>query len=310
VLSALRSVGLPVRVHAGGQALDMIEKNLAATVEPRVPLTPSPLAPVLLARRVGDDLRAFRRTRPTLVVSDGDQSAVLAARALGIDAIVIGHDLVFKGLVSLPPLPTQALWSQRLNAFPMWAGSRFIAMHFLPASSDDPRVRVARPDRLLVSGPTRRDGGVVCYFRDGDPAGVASAVAARGFRVVCFGDKPVAPGVEVRPFSRIAFAEALENCSAVVTSAGSNVLAECVALGKPMLALYRRGDSEQRLNATLAELAGVAVGSEFETAVPRAVETFVARLRTNDFAVVDLERALPPLSLVVRRTVARWLDTR
>lgn len=110
------------------------------------------------------------------------------------------------------------------------------------------------------------------------------------------------PGISVQPFCSNGFRRALAKCSAVVASAGSNLLAECALLGKPILATYRRDDGEQWLNAILAEQAGIAVASELGDA-PAATFEFLARVRRGDFARIDLERALPPLSAAVAATL-------
>jgi UDP:flavonoid glycosyltransferase YjiC (YdhE family) len=81
------------------------------------------------------------------------------------------------------------------------------------------------------------------------------------------------------------------------------MLAECVLLAKPVLAVYRDGDAEQCLNATLVERAGVGLGRPIAQGV-RATDEFVRRVSSRDFTCVDLANALPPLSLAVRRTLA------
>ena len=103
------------------------------------------------------------------------------------------------------------------------------------------------------------------------------------------------------------FADHLRRCDGVITSAGSNVLAECVMLRKPALALYRRGDAEQALNARLAEHAGVALARSFEELRPGDIADFLARVRGGEFAAPDLVTAMPPVSEVVVSAVAALL---
>src|SRR5690606_1597336 len=159
------------------------------------------------------------------------------------------------------------------------------------------QVAVARPDlRDDLRGPLTRDGFVLAYFRDDNGARPLELALAAGAEVVCFSAvSPGLPGLRSHRPDRAAFAEHLRRCDGVITSAGSNVLAECVMLGKPALALYRRDDGEQALNARLAEHAGVAVARSFDALSAADVATYLARARAGDFAALDLAAALPPV---------------
>lgn len=312
VVCGLERAGCDVRLHAGGQALDLLDPVLPrCDFRYRDPLLPGPFAPVQLAARTVADRHSLLVDDIDLVVSDGDQAAILAARSAGVPCIVVGHDLVFHPGISLPELPAGPLAYQRLNSLPALAGDRFIAVHFLPAVSRDARFRVARPDGLRRPLEAANAGHIVFYSRDNVGANIATYLGARGHDVRWFGGRgPVGRGVQCIPFSHDAFRCAVASSAAVVSSAGSNVLGECIALGKPVLALYRSSDREQQLNATLAAAAGVALASSFEQAVPFHVRSFLARLETRDFACVDLLNALPPLTTVVFETVQELLDSR
>jgi UDP-N-acetylglucosamine--N-acetylmuramyl-(pentapeptide) pyrophosphoryl-undecaprenol N-acetylglucosamine transferase len=219
--------------------------------------------------------------------------------------LAVGHDLVFNGEVLLPNLPRTALLAQRINALPTRAATRGIAVHFLPTTSRDPRIRVARPEST-ASGEALEDRAapVVCYFRDQNGLEIARRLARAGRDVLLFGDTAQdEPKIRVQPFCKDGFRRALLGSSAVVASAGSNLLAECVALHKPVLAVYRRYDSEQMLNALLAQHAEVGVACELGKASD-TVMRFISRVERGDFARVDLENELPPLSQVVGATLS------
>jgi UDP:flavonoid glycosyltransferase YjiC (YdhE family) len=96
-------------------------------------------------------------------------------------------------------------------------------------------------------------------------------------------------------FDGAAFPAYLQGASAVVTSAGSNVLAECVLLEKPVLALHRRDDHEQALNALLLERSGAGMRATFEEVTTATLETFWRRVRSGDFRKIPLEQRLPDL---------------
>src|SRR5690606_7437456 len=141
-----------------------------------------------------------------------------------------------------PPLGMRVY--ARLNTLPLVLADRRVAVHFLPFASTDPQVAAARPDlRDDLRGPRTRDGFVLAYFRDDNGAGPLALALAAGAEVVCFSaHSPGLPGLRWHQPDRALFAELLRRCDGVITSAGSNVLAECVMLGKPALALYRQDD--------------------------------------------------------------------
>jgi UDP-N-acetylglucosamine--N-acetylmuramyl-(pentapeptide) pyrophosphoryl-undecaprenol N-acetylglucosamine transferase len=302
VYQALLDRGFSVRVYAGGDAAGQLaEAGIPFTR--RDPLLPSRSAVVKLVKRTYSDVLAFFSDRPQLVISDGDHAALLAARTYGIPNIAIGHDLVFGAHVELPTLPRRALASQRLNSLPTSAANLRLAVHFLPLRSRDWKLRIARPDVAPLTAQDH-DGSIVCYFRDDNGERITAALAERGFAVNWFTAQSVSvPGVQVLKPSVVGFRAAVARAKAVVGSAGSNVLAECVAQQKPVLALYRGSDTEQQLNALLVEQGGVGVGATFENfAAPMA--TFVDRLNHGRFATVDIHSLMAPLS----STVGQALD--
>jgi UDP:flavonoid glycosyltransferase YjiC (YdhE family) len=128
--------------------------------------------------------------------------------------------------------------------------------------------------------------------------------------VLAFGRIAGAPeGVEVAGFGRQAFRAALGRCSAVIATAGSNLLAECVLLKKPILALHARGDHEQRLNGLLAADAGVAEAATIgDSALPAAVRRFLDRVARGGFSTVDLAAALPPVSTATAELAEALLE--
>ncbi|WP_437877322.1 glycosyltransferase family protein [Sorangium sp. So ce513] len=295
VTRALRERGHELRIYAGGQAAEQlgalpehrpvrhIARGLGGVVE--------------VPRRVAKDLVEQARFRPDVVVSDGDLPSLLAARARGIPAIAIGHDLVFARCRLPEGMPRLRLLACRQTT---WASSRArhaVAVHFLPIEPAAPGTLVARPERRPPPEGAAADveaGAVVCYFSEYDARPMLELVAGAGRRVIAFGAPGLdVPGVLARPFDPGAFLAHLEVASAVVTTAGSNVLAECVLAGKPALALHDERHHEQTLNALLAERAGVAVASSFSALTRGTVERFFDRVRAGGFARVDLAGALP-----------------
>lgn len=297
VYAALVARGFDVGVYAGGDAKAQLDEvNVPFTERP--PLLPSRTAVLELAKRTLSDLTAFKCNPPRLVVSDGDHAALLAARAAGIASVAIGHDLTFDPNIDLPPLPKLALAAQRLNSLPTRTATRRIAVHFLPVQSRNETLYVARPDVDPFTS-SEHNGSIVCYFRDNNGAAVAKRLAEGGRDVLWFTSESIAvPGVKVLPPSVSAFRSALANCQAVATSAGSNVLAQCIAQHKPVLALYRGGDTEQQLNALLIQQASAGVSATFEH-FEAPVAQFLHRVARGDFSRVDIHTRMPSLASVV-----------
>lgn len=63
------------------------------------------------------------------------------------------------------------------------------------------------------------------------------------------------------------FEEALAGCKAVVSSAGHQIIAESMALGKPILVLPQKGQWEQLLNARMLEKAGAGASTSIKNLV-------------------------------------------
>jgi len=296
-VTELLARGHEIRLHAGGEARGLLTD--VAALQRREPLLPGPSIAWRLPLRALSDRRALSTRRPDVIVSDGDHGAVIAGRTLGIPVVACGHDMVFNSCVLPSGLPRAALAYQRLNMLPTELTSFRVPVHFLPIEARHRNVRVARPDLPAeLQGETSDEDFVLGYFSGGVSGAAVTElaegpVAKAGLRWKCFGG---------RSFDREAFRAALLSCRAVIASAGSNLLAECVCLGKPLLAIYRSRHREQKLNAVLAEQARVAMTCplpEFRADPALVVERFLRDVESHAFAHVDLLSALDPVSQVV-----------
>jgi len=327
IVRELEERGHRLVLFAGGDALDLLASEGLRELVEVVPVIPGLSALRRLPSRLRGDLRRLRELAPDVVISDGDAPGVRAACHLGIPVISVGHSQFFLHCELPPELPRRRVAYERLVAGLTSAGAdASVAVHFLPSEAADPAVRVARPDRPeSLRGPASDDGSIVAYLRDGIGLEALGAAVDAGRRVRLFGfspppggaherrarepdrswvEGPVPEGVELAPFDRQAFHQALRSCAAVIATAGSNLLAESVLLGKPVLALHRRGDHEQWINGLLAEKAGVAevatIGAEV---LGERVASFLRRVGAGGFVKVDLEAALPPVSVAVAEQV-------
>ena len=78
------------------------------------------------------------------------------------------------------------------------------------------------------------------------------------------------------PDPQVNFEKALAACSFVLSTAGHQIIAESIALNKPILVIPQRGQWEQQLNAEMVEETGKGRSTTVETAV-RDLEHFQAQ---------------------------------
>jgi UDP:flavonoid glycosyltransferase YjiC (YdhE family) len=297
IVPALRAAGHDVVLHSGADALEVLhptERPVDVGVVPRGPLAPFHIATRAFAARGG-----MSTLRPDVVVSDGDAPSMHAARSLGIPCVVVGHGLVFGHVVLPAGLPRTRVVLERINvASSSWLADRRVAVHFLPARAKTRGTVVARPDPRPDLPPASTGAHATVYLRDGlDLRGHAVLDAlgrAYDGEVLAFlrlderasaATRALPPNVTLCPTDPTRFAAALATARLVVGSAGSNLLAECVWLRKPMVAVFAPGDHEQHLNATLLAKAGAGVSLPSATADEATMR-----------AALDVCLALPPLA--------------
>lgn len=293
VISRLREAGLDVVAFAGEDAEPLL-RDLVATHPVRSLLpTAGRQAPMLVAARVRAAVTALRRERADLVISDGDLPGTLAARVAGRPSIAVGHGLVFLCCARPPGAPAGPWRREALKAAVSTLGAeRRIAVGFVPLPVR--RGRLARPSlepSLAAATQRTTDGPLLCYFRDGAPTALLERLAALQRPVILFATHdPGVPGIHHEPPSRARFVEALTSARAVVATAGSQLIGECVALGVPLLALHAEGDDEQQLNVAMLRDAGLGDGGPLPALDPSHLHAFLARLH----ALLARPPAAPP----------------
>jgi hypothetical protein len=223
---------------------------------------------------------ALRRERADLVVSDGDLPGTLAARAAGRPSIAVGHGLVFLCCARPPSAPAGPWRREALKAAVSTLGAqRRIAVGFVPLPVR--RGRLARPslEPSLAAATLRTpDGPLLCYFRDSVPRALLERLATLQRPVILFATQdPGVPGIHHEPPSRAQFVETLASARAVVATAGSQLIGECVALGVPLLALHAPDDDEQRLNVAMLRDAGLGDGASLPELDDARLHAFLAR---------------------------------
>lgn len=297
--------GHEVIAIAGADAVPVMTKVVPTEPVGSLPPSLGLATATRLAARVFDGLRRNRRARPDVVVSDGDLPGLAAARMAGIPVVAIGHGLVFlccRAPVGAPRLPwLREAIKAGLSSF---GASRRVAVNFVELPLRRPDAELVRPPIERWPLAARRDA-VVCYFRDGVDAARLELLAkvapgAQVFTARAPAEVPAA--VTVRALDPGAFVAALAGARAVIASAGSQLISECIAHGMPLFVVYARDDDEQRCNAHMLVAAGLGAAAPADALDEAALRQFllapaalgVARMpvREGAAAVADACEAL------------------
>ncbi len=308
----LLEAGFQVRLFAGRGVHDWLKRELPCQpIYSLLPNEPYLTGPKLVQRSLWAFSRSLRRS-PLAVISDGDLPSSMAAACAGVPVISIGHGLLFS-CADAPNRVDRAAWSREAaKASRASVGSRRqLVVGFAPATLRRPSARLVRPPLSPPLPQRPRSGGVLCYFRDENALPVLSELRALGMTPTLFGNRdPGLPGVRFEALDRQRFLTALSEADAVVSSSGCQLIAECLSLDVPHLALYRSGDDEQRLNAELLVAQGLLMAAPLERLRRGDLLAFVGSL--DEQRQTRRERrpldALPELEQVLVEELAGLLD--
>ena len=273
--------GYEVRVFAGPGALGAFS-DIAVVQEISSLLPSSGLdAPRLIVERLSHAAAQHQIQPASCVVSDGDLPGILHARRHNLPSIAVGHGLVFSH-ARPPEGVSRVLWEREgLKSRLSSIGSTYqLAVNFVELTPRSRNCQVVRPrfDDAITRLPDQDSHEVVCYFRDDNGDSIVRALVDMGFSPVVFAHRSTAiDGVAYREPGREAFREALARAYAVVSSAGSQLISECLAAGIPHYVFYKRDDPEQRLNAEMLHAAGKGEGQSFEQWSREALERYLFR---------------------------------
>ena len=278
----LRSEGFRVKIFAGSGAMTAFEGvQELRSVDSLLP-TMKLEAVSLMRNRLAQAADELKRERPCCIVSDGDLPGILHARRNGIPSVAVGHGLIFSH-AKAPEGISRLLWyreglKSRLSA----VGSDFqLAVNFIELEATQPETQVVRPRFATPLQRRNAEGSrrVVCYFRDDNGDAILRALVHIGMTPVVFSKATIStPGVEARQPGRTEFRQALEEAHAVVSSAGSQLISECLLSNIPQFVLYKNQDAEQRLNAEMLRASGCGQGVSFEEFQPADLERFLMGL--------------------------------
>jgi len=244
--------------------------------------------------RYGRVFGIVREFRPNLVISDFEPYLSRLAPRLRIPLLAIDHQHFLTESV----LPSPAGWHKAIALKLYQIGTRLLAgrpdriitssfWHF-------PRKQASRaifvgpfiPGKLKRLRDAGDDGSVTVYLKQ--PAyleALLPAFAARPetrFRVFSHWPSPAPAGIpanlELLGIDRDAFLSQLARGSALLTTAGNQVIGEAIYLRKPVLAFPEPEVLEQELNAAALRLSGYGDALPLEEFSPQRWDAFVARL--------------------------------
>jgi hypothetical protein len=275
IAARLARDGHELRAFAGADAHEILRPLLPTMPVDSLPPSLRLRGLVRLVRRVVEARRAIAARRPDVVVSDGDLPALLAARLCGVPGIAVGHGLVFAACDRPRHASRIAWWREAAKAHISSIGAqRRIAVGFVPLPVRRDDVLLARASAAPIARSSGTPTDVVAYFRDGVDALVLGAIRTAVPNARVFARGGAAGTSEI---ARADFLAALGSARAVVASAGSQLIAECIAAGLPMLAVYRTDDDEQRLNAEMLAHSGHGIAVDRARLDAAVVRDFLAR---------------------------------
>ncbi len=233
--------------------------------------------------RTHEAIHHIKSDDATLILSDGDLPAILAANWTRRPSIAIGHSEVFGRCARPKGLPILPWWKERTVArLSAPTASAYVAVNFAPIITRHDNVIVARPE-LRSDIPEKATVGkkILCYFRDENGDEILRTLLKLEQAPILFTKQPEnkRKGVVVSALGSKAFGEALIEAKAVVASAGSQLMSECVALQIPVFALYKKNDAEQRLNVEMLRGYGMGDGCSFSEFSAEKMNTFLEQTK-------------------------------
>lgn len=190
------------------------------------------------------------------VISDFEPFLPWAARLSGIPVFQVNHPGIVQRVRRLHPLAWPTAIATRLLEGP-WSERVHISFY---SGDAGPIIR-----REVFAHPLRDEGFALLNLKRSYRPLVLPILEGAGLRYRLFPD----PAAD--------FEEALSSCSWVLSSAGHQIIAESLALNKPILVIPQRGQWEQRLNAEMVAATGKGRSTTLQR-LARDLPGFVAAL--------------------------------
>ncbi len=217
--------------------------------------------PVTLAALTAE----LRRERPDLVITDFEPALPRAARRCGVPFISLNHQH-FLRTYDLSSLPPRLRWHAAYMAAVVGAyysgqvETIVSSFYFPPLRSGCRRVTqvgVLLREAVRATRPVTHPHLVVYWRKFGSEA-VLRALENTGLeaRVYGLGARPPRGRLSFQAISETGFLADLAGCTALVCTAGNQLVGEALYLGKPVFALAETNNFEQEINAHFLQASG------------------------------------------------------
>lgn len=237
-----------------------------------------------LVEGVADLLRTWR---PDLAITDFEPSLPRAAKRVGVPLVSLDHQhvLVAGDFSELSTPLRQITWAGSLPVHLWCTGeaalivSSFYAPPLKPGYHHAQSVGVLlRPEIARMSGEPGRH--VIAYFRRTVAPETVEALVGIGqeVRVYGLGERPSRANVHFMPVSEQGFIEDMATATALVTSAGNQVVGEALHLGKPVLGIPEPMNFEQHVNAHFLRAGGGGDWMPASQVTPASIRGFLERV--------------------------------
>ncbi|MEM1447910.1 MAG: glycosyltransferase family protein [Planctomycetota bacterium] len=258
------------------------------------------------SQRLADRLRS---ERADLVLNDFEPALPRAARRAGVPVLGIDHQSVLAH-ADLGALPAHLRRHAAFLGFfvKRWtprADLRVASSFYRPgrkAGSEDVRfVGVLLREAVRRATVTVEDH-LVAYVRSGTPDSALDVLARSPIEVRVYGRGwfPPRGALVPREVSEDGFLADLASCTAVVTTAGNQLVGEAIHLDKPVLGLPEPGNREQEINAWFLQASGAGRALDFDRLDDAALRGFLDEVPTLRVACrgTDVDGTRPTLDLI------------
>ncbi|MCB2156341.1 teichoic acid biosynthesis protein [bacterium] len=263
-----------------------------------------------LSRLVSRLEGVIRWERPDLVVTDFEPSLPRAAHRCGVPFLSVNHQhfLLYSDLSSLPlHLRAHArLMAQVVRRYYAGQAESIVSSFYFPPLKNGienvSQVGVFLRPEVLGAIPSD-DGHLVAYLRRFAPENVIESLRATGrqVRIYGLGLRPDDGNLRYCEIDATRFVEDLASASALVCTAGNQLVGEAFALGKPVFAMPETRNYEQYINAHFVEQSGAGTWVEIEKCRAGNLVAFLRKLdeyrgnmpiERTDWAQVAMRRIL------------------
>ncbi len=229
----------------------------------------------------------LRREQPDLVITDFEPALPRAARRCGRPFLSVDHQhfLRTSDLRQLPPLLRwrAAYMGAVVGAYYRGQVETVVSSFYFPPLRRGVRkvTQVGVFLRRAVRQTRPRTGRhLVAYWRRAVPEAVLAALERTGLetRVYGLGTRPARGRVSFHPISETRFLEDLASSTALIGTAGNQLVGEALYLGKPVFALAETGNFEQAINAHFLHTSGAGEALPMEDFTEARLHHFLARL--------------------------------